>query len=125
MTNNLNRGGFWQRLVATIRFLIARIAKTILRFLDWGVMVMERLLVLGLAYLAFCFGYHLLRGDFGHGQLDALKSISENWKAGLLLLLILFYGTVRKFLEEVHEFAGMKRQQHGIPEGEDVIPGTK
>jgi hypothetical protein len=33
---------------------------------------------------------------------------NENWKIGLLLLVPLFYRTVRAFLERVEEFMGMK-----------------
>jgi hypothetical protein len=38
----------------------------------------------------------------------ALKTLNENWKAGLLLIVPLFYRTVRGFLERVEEFAGAK-----------------
>jgi hypothetical protein len=38
----------------------------------------------------------------------ALKSLNENWKALLLLLIPLFYRTIRGFLERVEEFAGAK-----------------
>ena|SRR5260370_41647264 len=96
--------------------------RRVLEILDWFVMVVERLLVLGLAVLISCFGWRLLRGSFSQGQLDGMKSLSENWKVGLILLIVLFYGTVRKFLEEVHEFAGMKRMQHGTEVEERPIP---
>ena len=44
-----------------------------------------------------------------HLQLEAtLKTLNENWKAGLLLLIPLFYRTIRGFLERVEEFAGAK-----------------
>jgi hypothetical protein len=39
---------------------------------------------------------------------SALELISKNWKAGLLLLVPLFYRTVRTFLERVEEAWGMK-----------------
>ena len=96
--------------------------KKVLEFFDWIVMIVERLLVLGLAYLVFYFGWHLLQGSFTQGQLDGLKSLSENWKIGLILLIALFYETVRTFLEEVREFAGMKRIQHGTEIEQKPIP---
>lgn len=37
-----------------------------------------------------------------------LKGLNENWKAGLLLLIPLFYRTIRGFLERVEEFGGAK-----------------
>ena len=42
---------------------------------------------------------------------DALKLLSNNWKAGVLLLVPLFYRTIRAFLERVEEVAGMKARQ--------------
>jgi hypothetical protein len=95
--------------------------KYILELLDWIVAVMERLLVLGLAFLVFYFGYQLLHGNSTQGQLDVLKALSENWKAGLVLLIALFYGTARKFLEEVQEIWGMKRKLKGTKEEEKPI----
>lgn len=38
----------------------------------------------------------------------ALRALNENWKALLLLLIPLFYRTIRGFLERVEEFAGAK-----------------
>lgn len=38
----------------------------------------------------------------------ALRTLNENWKALLLLLIPLFYQTIRGFLERVEEFAGAK-----------------
>ncbi len=40
-----------------------------------------------------------------------LKMLSDNWKAGLLLLVPLFYRTIRMFLERVKRFAGMETEQ--------------
>jgi hypothetical protein len=37
-------------------------------------------------------------------------------------MIALFYDTVRRFLEEVQEFAGMKRKTPGTPEGEQEAP---
>ena len=42
---------------------------------------------------------------------DTLKLLSDNWKAGVLLLVPLFYRTIRAFLERVEEVAGMKARQ--------------
>jgi len=38
----------------------------------------------------------------------ALTVLNGNWKVGLLLLIPLFYRTVRAFLQRVEEFAGMR-----------------
>lgn len=39
---------------------------------------------------------------------SVLREINDNWKAGLLLLVPLFYRTVRMFLERVETVAGIK-----------------
>jgi hypothetical protein len=39
---------------------------------------------------------------------DALTVLNGNWKIGLLLLVPLFYRTIRVFLERVEKFAGME-----------------
>ena len=39
---------------------------------------------------------------------NALTMLNGNWKIGLLLLIPLFYRTVRAFLERVERFAGME-----------------
>jgi hypothetical protein len=39
---------------------------------------------------------------------STLIMLNENWKVGLLLLVPLFYRTVRMFLERVRKFLGME-----------------
>jgi hypothetical protein len=53
----------------------------------------------------------------------ALETLNANWKAALILLVPLFYRTIRGFLERVEEFAGAKapRKSKYIPQ-EDVNP---
>lgn len=81
----------------------------VLRGLDWLVGVVERLLVLGLSFVVFYFGYHMVRGNSIPDQLAVLKFFADNWKIGIIVLVVLFYGTVRVFLEQVQEVWGMKR----------------
>jgi len=42
---------------------------------------------------------------------DALKMLNENWKVGLLILIPLFYRTIRMFLERVRKAFGMEVQE--------------
>jgi hypothetical protein len=42
----------------------------------------------------------------------ALRGLNENWKALLLLLIPLFYRTIKGFLERVEEFAGAKARRN-------------
>ncbi|MBI5601460.1 MAG: hypothetical protein HY944_07825 [Gemmatimonadetes bacterium] len=76
--------------------------------------VVEGGLVLGLFVIACYAGYWLVFGDVQdprYARMTALLSLaSANWQAVLLLLIPLFYRTVRTFAEEVQEFAGAKRR---------------
>lgn len=94
----------------------------VLEILDWIVKVAERLVVLALVLLVFWFGYHLYCGDAAGYQVAVLKALGDNWKALLILLLVVFYDSVKTFLEEVQEFGGMKRERKGRPEGEEQAP---
>jgi hypothetical protein len=73
------------------------------------VKVVERLLVLGMASMAFYFGYHFCRGSLSSQQRDVIAFVAQNWKIVLVLMIPLFYQTVRTFLEEVQEAWGIKR----------------
>jgi hypothetical protein len=56
----------------------------------------------------------VLTGDPTSRQMrvaSILRGLNENWKAGLLLLIPLFYRTVRRFLEQTEEAFGMKRKR--------------
>jgi len=99
--------------------------KTILRGLDWLVSVVERLLVLGLSFVVFYFGYQLVRGNSMPGQLAVLKFFSDNWKIGIIVLVVLFYGTVRIFLEQVQEVWGMKRPLPLVTDKPEPMPKKK
>jgi hypothetical protein len=48
--------------------------------------------------------------------------LNENWKVGLLLLVPLFYRTIRMFLERVRKFLGMETRE---PEEERVEPNPE
>jgi hypothetical protein len=80
----------------------------IVSVLDWLVSVAERLVVLAIACVVFYTGWLAFSGA---SSIWILSVLSENWKALLLLLIPLFYRTIRTFLEEVQKFAGMERAQ--------------
>lgn len=73
----------------------------------------ETLTVLGVFGVASYIGWWLVFGDVKDPRHDRMLSllgtVSDNWKAFLLLAIPLFYRTVRTFLEEVQEAFGMKR----------------
>jgi hypothetical protein len=83
--------------------------------LDWLVMVAERLIVLGLCSAIFYVGYRFLSGRATTEDKELVTAASNNWKTVLLILIPLFYQTVRVFLEEVQEAFGMKRRQRQLP----------
>ena len=87
------------------------IAGTFIQILDWSVRVAERLTALGVTALVFWFGSRFVLGRDIKAQETVLEKLSVNWKALLILVIPLFYHTIRTFLEEVREFAGMKREK--------------
>jgi hypothetical protein len=76
--------------------------------------IVEGGLVIILFIVACYAGYWIVFGDTTnprHVRMMALIPIvSEYWKAFLVLLIPLFFRTVRTFVEEVQEFAGAKRK---------------
>lgn len=88
------------------------IAKGLIQGLDWVVGVMERLLVIGITYVVLYIGWHFFKGDIEQSQKDVVKegvkTLSESWRALLLILVVLFYRTVRTFLEKARKLAGIE-----------------
>ena len=87
-------------------------------WLNWVLSVVEPLIVLGItvsvSYGAWC----LVRPDVNGRQariIVAMKGINDNWKAALILLVLLFYRTIRIFLEQAEEAWGVKRPLKGEP----------
>jgi hypothetical protein len=97
--------------VHNIWTFIGRIPTWLLTLLDWLVSVAERLLVLGFAWVALRLGYQVLCGIDSKGNQEILETITDNWKAVLILFLIpLFYRTTRRFLERARKFAGIETE---------------
>lgn len=92
-------------------------------FLNWLLSAIEPLIVLGItvsvSYGAWC----LIMPEANGRQariLALMKGINDNWKAALVLLVPLFYRTIRIFLEQAEEAMGVKRPLKG-----DAQPGTR
>jgi hypothetical protein len=97
--------------VHNIWIFIGRIPAWLLTVLDWLVSVAERLLVIGFAWVALRLGYQVLHGIDSKGNQEILKTITDNWKAVLILFLVpLFYRTTRRFLERARKFAGIEAE---------------
>jgi hypothetical protein len=74
-------------------------------------------LVAGMVIVAFYESFWIFWGDLAssrHARLaTVMRELNENWKPTLLILVPLFYRTVRTFLEQVEEAFGMKRSMPG------------
>jgi hypothetical protein len=81
------------------------------RSLKCGEVAMVLLIAL-IVIAATCYQtFWIVAGDATERQYrlaNSLKMLNENWKVGLILLIPLFYRTIRTFLERVEEFGGMK-----------------
>jgi len=80
--------------------------------LDRALKTCEALIVicLTLALLGFI-SYQIawiVKGPHQERIKSTVAMLNENWKVGLLLLVPLFYRTVRMFLERVRKFLGME-----------------
>lgn len=99
-------------------------------WLNWLLSVVEPLVVLAIAALVFYSAYWLVFGseqDQHRTRLMALmKGINDDWKAALLLLLLLFYRTVRVFLEQAEEAFGVRKRKPlpGEPQREANPPAS-
>jgi hypothetical protein len=85
------------------------------KWLNWLLSVVEPLIVLVITLLVFYSTCWLVFGN-EHDEhrvrlIGLMKDLNDNWKAGLLLLLLLFYRTVRVFLEQAEEAFGVKRNK--------------
>jgi hypothetical protein len=88
-------------------------------WLDWVLSVIEPCVVLAITFSIAYATYIMLFAPDGRGLhlfriAWVLTALNDNWKIVLILLVPLFYRTIRVFLEEVVEFAGMKRKQKEV-----------
>jgi hypothetical protein len=94
------------------------------RWLDWLLSVVEPLVVLAITVVIFYIGYWVVFGPEQNAHQmqfkELIKEVDENWKAGLLLLLLLFYRTVRVFLEQAEEAFGVKKKTKLAGEAESA-----
>jgi len=105
------------------RECVQEISRFVIAALDWFVKVAERLMVLGIMYVVFYFGYLFYRGSLSKGQKSAIEFAAQNWKIVFILLIPLFYLTVRTFLEEVQVAAGMTRAKKALePSPSSALP---
>ena|ERR1700733_11863076 len=94
-------------------------------WLNWLLSVVEPLIVLIITLLVGYVTYWLVFGpstsDHYSQLVQSIKTVNDNWKAALILILLLFYRTVRTFLEQAEEAWGVKKKRPivGEPSEED------
>jgi len=96
-------------------------------WLNWLLSVCEPLIALAIASFAFYAGWIVLSPSHSDSQarlIQTLRALNDNWKAVLLLLVPLFYRTVRTFLEQAEEAFSIKRKKplSGEPQEESNPP---
>jgi hypothetical protein len=80
-------------------------------WLNWVLAVVEPLVVLAITFLVGYFIYGSVSGKQEYQIVQLMKVINDNWKASLILFVILFYRTVRMFLEQAEEWPwGLKKK---------------
>jgi hypothetical protein len=93
---------------------------------DRTLRVCEVLLVLFLTTVLLGFIVYQVGWILAQSSQERIKStitmLNENWKVALLLLVPLFYRTVRMFLERVRKFLGMEARD---PEQEITEPNPQ
>ncbi len=93
-------------------------------WLNWLLSVVEPLIVLLITGLVGYGTYWLVFGGNTGGQQERLvrlmETINNNWKAALILLVLLFYRTIRTFLEQAEEAWGVKRKKPIAGEPQEV-----
>lgn len=104
---------------------VRQIFRVILACLDGIVSVAERLLVLAMTAVVLHFGYHAWRGRLSANEKEMVPILGQNWKVVFVLMVPLFYQTIRTFLEEVQEAWGMKRPKRGAPEADETTDGRR
>jgi hypothetical protein len=92
-------------------------------WLNWLLAVVEPLVVLGVTFsLAYATYWLVFAQDKGHAYLSTtIKQLNDNWKVGLILLVALFYRTIRIFLEQAEEAWGVKRKRL---QGQELNPSS-
>lgn len=92
-------------------------------WLDWILSAIEPIVVLAVAFVVAYVVYWAVfsTGHWHDHIVTTVKELSDNWKAGLMLMVVLFYRTVRMFLEQAEEAFGVKRKRL---QGEPLNPNS-
>jgi hypothetical protein len=95
-------------------------------FLNWTLAVLEPLVVIALigatGYVSYLLVWSPDQEPRRIHALAAIGQIHQNWRPALILLIVLFYRTVRTFLEQAEEALGVKKKK-SLP-GQELNPGS-
>jgi hypothetical protein len=111
----------WQLFKNIIRAL--KKLKELPSALDWFLSVIEPLIVVALTVVIVFAAYWLIfdaQAENTKRIADVVKLLNDNWKTGLLLIVLLFYRTVRTFLEQAEELFSVKRRKSLVGETEEL-----
>ncbi len=95
--------------------MIAHIPAQIIIMLDWVLTLAERIIAIGICVVVFYLGYRLMSGKASESDSHFLYALGQNWKVLLLVLVPLFYPTVRKLIQEAQKIGPYERR---------LLPGT-
>jgi hypothetical protein len=104
----------------TITAVITKIPSGTLDFLDWILSLAERVIAIGICIVVFYLGFRLMSGKASASDSQFLLALGQNWKVLLLVLVPLFYPTIRKLIVEAQEIGLYKRRPlPGVPEKDE------
>ena len=88
----------------------------LLGVLDWFLNLAERLIALGICAMIFYLGFRFVSGAASESDSKLFALAASNWKVLLLILIPLFFPTVKKLFLEAKEIGWYKRQLPGLPD---------
>jgi hypothetical protein len=97
--------------VQTLRIL----PELLLQGLDWLLSLAERLVALGICAAALYLGFRFLAGRASNSDVQFMSAASTNWKVLLVILVPLFFPTIKKLILETKKIGPWERQLPGIP----------
>lgn len=100
--------------------VVVAIPSHLIRLLDWLLCFAERLVAIGVCVAVLYLGFRLTFGRASQSDAQSLSTLSQNWKVLLLVLVPLFYPTVKKLVQETKKLGPYECQQLlGTPEDDE------
>lgn len=90
-----------------------------LQALDWLLNLAERLVALGVCTAVLYLGFRFVSGNASPYDGKLLATMSTNWKVLLIVLIPLFFPTIKKLILEAKKIGPYERDLPGIPDKQD------